>query len=314
MYAGELWKPYWRGTASSPNYGALVLTSCPVGNRLIGGVNQMPAQECIACADDEISWPAWTVTLEPLHMRLGFKIEWQSSAGRLCRQDRLRSYSSSYTLVKLESSKTGNETILTRFGAGGQQQVVSINLNVTKANFVVRLKESVSATGEVSVGLKFSGHNLGHDGLIFDLGCTWTEPPSWEEFSHIVNIFKKNVLVQGAGVKSVEALPNTLRRGRGHYLSQTIDISKPSEEYAGSARCLPCPAGAICLKGMFIPNAGTNQMLSHEWGSTGTWEQEQETGLLRLIACPENYTKFPFDTTLILDKMMQISMQSCVQT
>jgi hypothetical protein len=272
----------------------------------------MQGQECTACADDELAWPAWNVSLESLHRRLGFKIEWQSAAGRLCLHEPLRSYSSSYTLVKLESSKTGNESILTRFSAGGQQQALSIKLNVTKATFAVRLKESVSAAGEITVGLWF-GHNS-NDGFIFDLGCRWTEPPTWDEWTHILNLFKKNVLVQGAGVKSVEPLPNTLRRGRGHYLSQTIDISKPSEDYVGSARCLPCPAGAICLKGMFIPNAGTNQILSREWGSTGTWQQEQETGLLRLISCPENYTKFPFDTTLILDKMMQISMQSCVKT
>ena len=53
-----------------------VLTACPVGQKLIGGIENIGQQRCTACKDDPSAWPAWTIQLEPLHLNLDFKIRW----------------------------------------------------------------------------------------------------------------------------------------------------------------------------------------------------------------------------------------------
>ena len=310
---GEIWEPYWRGSPSNQNYGVLLLTACPMGHKRTGGLNHIQQQKCIACRDDQAAWPAWNIDLDLFRMRLGFRIEWRSAdiASRLCRNENVGS-------VKLERNSTGNGNIfLTRFSAMGQQGATSLQLNITNENFVVRLAESVSSSRNVKIGLSFSGHSSARidDPFFFDLGCTWEESPSREEWTHILNMFKKEVSVHGAGVKSVVSVSEELRIGRGYYLSEVSSGSKPAEDVGGlDSQCFPCPAGAICIKGMFIPSTGKMfQVQSREWGSSGVWTQDQG-GNARLLTCPETRTRFPFASTGIVDEMMLLSIQACVLT
>jgi len=303
------------GSPSSQMHGALVLTACPAGQKLIGGLDKIQQQQCVACKEDDKAWPRWSIALEPSHSDSGFGIEWRSSAGRICPNEYWSAYDDSYTLMKLERNTTRNETTLTRFNAGGNEVSWTQKLNLTtKGTFVVRLAETVSESGEVKIGLLFSGHNPGGSNDFFDIGCTWTEPPTWEQWRDVLNLFEKKLVIHGSGFTSAEPVADEFRIGKGYYLTEITLVSKQAEDIAGSGQCLPCPAGGICIKGLFIFSTGRNQLVAREWGSSGGWVQEEKDGRVQLVTCPENYTKFPFATTGIVDELMQLSMQACVKT
>jgi len=309
--SGEIWEPYLRGSPWSPLFGALVLTACPVGQKLVGGLDRLRAQKCTACKDDTSSWPSWNITLKPSHLNsVGLSIEWRSSAGRICPNEYMSTYGS-YTLIKLERNATQNESTLTRFSFGGKQEAASVRLNLTNCNFVVRLAEKVSKSGQVQVGLVFPGLDAGgSNDMFFDLGCVWTQSPAWEEWGNILNIFQKQLVVRGASILW-EPVSDASRRGRGLYLNQINLVSKRAEDVAGGGECLPCPAGAVCIKGMLVFSTGANRLVSSDWGSVGGWAQSDKDGQVRLTTCPQDYTKFPFETTGILDELMDLSMQAC---
>ena len=217
----------------------------------------------------------------------------------------------SYVLFELARNATRNETILTRFNAAGTQRTASVKMNISNTTFVVRLSESViSGSGGVKIGLTFSGHAA--EPVFFDLGCTWTEPPAVHEWTHILNILKKRIVAEGGGVKGASPVSDGMRMGRGHYLTEVASISKPVEDDAETGQCVPCPAGAICVKGMFVASKGTHRLIAPEWGSPGEWTRQHETGYMRLISCPGNSTRFPFPTTGIVDEFMALSMQTCL--
>jgi len=244
------------------------------------------------------------------HLACVFQTRWYSEATRLCPNENMKSHAS-YVLFELARNATRNETIVTRFNVAGRQRTASVKMNITNTTFVVRLSEFVaSGSVEVKVGLTFSGHAA--EPLFFDFGCTWTEPPSVHEWTHILNILKKNIVVEGAGVKAASPVRDGMRTGRGQYLTEVASISKPVEDVAETGQCVPCPAGAICIKGMFVASKGSHRLIAPEWGSPGEWTRQHETGYIRLIACPGKSTRFPFLTTGIVDEFMALSMQTCL--
>ena len=317
---GETWelsqKPYWRGSPSSQMHGALVLTACPAGQKLIGGLDKIQQQQCIACKHDDEAWPRWSIALDSSHSSSGFGIEWRFSAGRICPNEYWSAHDDSYTLLRLERNTMRNEMTLTKFRVGGHEASKTQKLNLTThGTFEVRLAETVSESGEVKIGLLFSGHNPGGSNEdFFDLGCILTAPPTWEQWRHILNLFEKKLVIQGSGLTSAEPVADEFRIGKGNYLTEINLVSKRAEDIAGGGQCLPCPAGGICIKGMFIFSTGKNQLVAREWGSSGGWAQGKKDGRVQLVTCPENYTKFPFATTGIVDEWMQLSMQACVKT
>jgi hypothetical protein len=217
----------------------------------------------------------------------------------------------SYVLFELARNATRNETIMTRFNVAGRQSTVSVKMNITNTTFVVRLSEFlVSGSAKVKVGLTVSGHAA--KPLFFDFGCTWPEPVSVHEWTHILNMLKKGIVAEGAGVKAASPVSDGMRTGRGQYLTEVASISKPAEDVAGTGQCAPCPAGAICIKGMFVASKGTHRLIAPEWGSPGEWTRQHETGYIQLISCPGNSTIFPFPTTGIVDEFMAFSMQTCL--